>query len=771
MHRGDLAQRKALEIGPARLPRDLECFPRVPLDAREVAAPPADARQERQRLGARVARCVREQRERLQRERPGAVDIGVAIEVDIRQLRESEALDRPLSRRLGQGAHVLHLEGRRGELPQPPGRPGGIEPALEARLEVDRAQKEPACGAVRLAVERPAPGALECVGRLRAQLCRNLSVELGRERRRALQVVCLGLHELLGRPRAQPVDEHAVEPCPLALGETRVRDIANQHVAEAERGFARDRRDRLAREELAIDEVDERGVDVECRIEIGDGAAPEHATDEGAVADDRPRVWRQPVDARRDQRLHGVGDPHRHPLAPLREHPDRLFDEERIALRLLEQGAPDVVGQHGVRGKGVDEHLGLALGQRPEIDRDRPSPPTSPARARLEQLGTRKTHDQHRRVVDPVREVLDEVEQRILGPVDVLEAEHERLRLGEAHRPLLGGPRDLLPASPARDGVEHTGRETEEIGDRVARARLAELLECLLGGVVGRDPGCRLHHLRQRPVRQTFAEGQRPPGEDARPLEAGEELAGEPALPDPGLPEDRDELRAAVADGARKCVLEQLELLLAADVRPDDVQRTAGRPLGADDSPHLEAAGEAPERPVTERLRHDSRGEPPGGRAHEDLAGLRGLLEPGRDIESLAGREGGVALVDDDLPGLDPDPHGQLAVARLDDRDRRPHRALGIVLVRGRHPEDGEHRVAGELLDGPAVGLDVRPDPVEEARHTPPRDLRVIRGDERSRVHEVDEQRRRELALHASKSRFGGLPGAGGLPNRGGVRL
>ena len=536
-------------------------------------------------------------------------------------------------------------------------------------------------------------------------------------------------------------------------------------MAEAERGLARNRRDRLAREELAVDEVDERGVDVECRIEIGDGSAPEDAPDERAVADDRPRVGRQPVDPRRDQRLDGVRDPHGHSLAPLGEHADRLLDEQRVALGLLQEGAADVVGQHRVRGEGVDEHLDLALGQRPEVDRDRPAPPSSPARPRLEQLGARKAHDEHRRVVDPVREVLDEVEKRILGPVDVLEAEHERLRLGEAHRPLLRGPRDLLPAPPARDGVEHTGRETEEIGDRVARARLAELLECLLGGVVGRDPGCRLHHLRQRPVREAFAEGQRPPGEHGRPLEAGEELAGETALPDAGLPEDRDELRTAVADGARERVLEQLELLLAADVRPDDVERTARRALRAHDPPHLEASGEALERPLAERLRHDPAGEPARGRAHEDLARLRGLLEPCRDIERLAGREGRVALVDDDLTRLDPDADGELAVPRLDDRDRGTHRALGVVLVCGRHAEDGEHGVAGELLDRPAVRLDVRPDPVEEARHTPPRDLRVVRGDERGRVHEVDEQRRRELALHASKSRVGGRREAGGLPN------
>src|SRR6185295_12028948 len=230
-----------------------------------------------------------------------------------------------------------------------------------------------------------------------------------------------------------------------------------------------------------------------------------------------------------------------------------------------------------------------------------------------------------------------------------------------------------------------------------------------------RDSGCCLHHLRQRPVREAFAEGQRPPGEHGRPLEAGEELAGETALPDAGLPEDRDELRTAVADGACERVLEQLELLLAADVRPDDVERTAGRALRAHDPSHFEAAGKALEKPLAEGLRHDPARETTRSRAHEDLARLGGLLEACRDIERLAGCEGRVALVDDDLPCLDPDADGELAVPRLDDRNRGTHRALGVVLVCGLYAEDGEHRVAGELLHRPAVRLDVRADTIEEA--------------------------------------------------------
>jgi hypothetical protein len=48
-----------------------------------------------------------------------------------------------------------------------------------------------------------------------------------------------------------------------------------------------------------------------------------------------------------------------------------------------------------------------------------------------------------------------------------------------------------------------------------------------------------------------------------------------------------------------------------------------------------------------------------GGLADQDLAGAGGLLQPRRHVDGLAGGEGRVGLVDDDLAGLDAD-------ARLD---------------------------------------------------------------------------------------------------------
>ena len=66
--------------------------------------------------------------------------------------------------------------------------------------------------------------------------------------------------------------------------------------------------------------------------------------------------------------------------------------------------------------------------------------------------------------------MLDQLEERVLAPVDVLEDEDQRLDVGELLRPLARGPGDLLPAALALDRLEHAGREAEEVGDGLVLA-------------------------------------------------------------------------------------------------------------------------------------------------------------------------------------------------------------------------------------------------------------------------------------------------------------
>ena len=114
--------------------------------------------------------------------------------------------------------------------------------------------------------------------------------------------------------------------------------------------------------------------------------------------------------------------------------------------------------------------------ERLELERRRAHAAAAPGRAHVEQLGPREADEQQRRLAHPRGEVLDQLEQRLLAPVHVLEDEHERLRLGELLRPRARGPRDLLLRALAFDRFEHADGEPEQVGDRFVLAVLAELL-------------------------------------------------------------------------------------------------------------------------------------------------------------------------------------------------------------------------------------------------------------------------------------------------------
>ena len=200
---------------------------------------------------------------------------------------------------------------------------------------------------------------------------------------------------------------------------------------------------------------------------------------------------------------------------------------------------------------------------------DRTRPPPQPGRT-SSRSGSRKAEDEQRRP-HPVREVLDEVEHRLLGPVDVLEEEDERLHVAQRVHDLARGPRDLLRAALALDGFQQARGQADEVGDSVVLAALAKLLERLLERLVVGDPDRRLDHLGERPVRHALAVRQAAALEHACAVHRVDELAGQPALADTRLAVDREEVRAAVAQRSLVRVLEQLQLGLAADERSADV--------------------------------------------------------------------------------------------------------------------------------------------------------------------------------------------------------
>ena len=124
-----------------------------------------------------------------------------------------------------------------------------------------------------------------------------------------------------------------------------------------------------------------------------------------------------PAARRRPQRLE--------PALPLDEdavldqHPQHLLEEERVASRRT----ADRVGRIRIErtGQVLEQCAHVLPRQRRERDR-RPCP----GRPQLREIRARHAADENRRVAAPAGQVLDEVEEGRLGPLDVVEHEHDR---------------------------------------------------------------------------------------------------------------------------------------------------------------------------------------------------------------------------------------------------------------------------------------------------------------------------------------------------------
>jgi hypothetical protein len=162
--------------------------------------------------------------------------------------------------------------------------------------------------------------------------------------------------------------------------------------------------------------------------------------------------------------------------------------------------------------------------------------------------------EEHDGVADrPVREVVDEVEQAGIGPVQILEDEHERSGLGERLEQTTPRREGLLPAGASCRRLERQQRPDvsfqpsgvspigHEVGDRAGELPLDRPAVVAL-----EDRRLLLHHLAERPVRDPVAVRQAPatpPRHEARVVREGAlELPDEPALADPRDADERDEL-------------------------------------------------------------------------------------------------------------------------------------------------------------------------------------------------------------------------------------
>ena len=254
----------------------------------------------------------------------------------------------------------------------------------------------------------------------------------------------------------------------------------------------------------------------------------------------------------------------------------------------------------------------------------------------------------------------------------------------------------------------------------------------------------------RRPVRKAPADAER--GVLRASLEPRPQLAQEAALAHAGLAEDDRELRLPAVDRALVCVAKSFELVTASDERPLVGAAGPDRRQCPDEQP----AGDGLALPLRVDVLQLAELERTPGRlrgplAHDDLAGVRSLLEARAHVHGVPGDERAVRVgVDDHLAGVHADPQRERRVElgeTLAHRERGMERTLGVVLQRRGSAERRHDGVAGELLDGATDPLDLlghrREEPVEQHPHR----LGVGLADG-GRPDEIGEEHGRDLPLH-----------------------
>ena len=297
-------------------------------------------------------------------------------------------------------------------------------------------------------------------------------------------------------------------------------------------------------------------------------------------------------------------------LTGLPDERDDLLEIEGVAVG----GVDDPLPQRELdAAEGVEELVGLRLVERLQDDGGGVGMPGAPASTSLEQIRASHAEHEDQGVAAEEGDVLDELEQRLLPPVEVVEdADHRplpRLLLEQ----LAEGPRDLLRG---RRRVRLPEERTERRARGVLRGQRAELF----------------HDLDDRPVGDPVPVGQAAAAQDAG-VHPGEELRDEPRLP----------IRPArgpwtggtcLRHDPRKAGAERAQLALTADHR---CRAVAARPRGPRSTGCVDRRGLLQlERRHGPEVDHRARravavptSTPPGARP----------LEPRRDVDRVTRRE------------------------------------------------------------------------------------------------------------------------------------
>jgi hypothetical protein len=454
--------------------------------------------------------------------------------------------------------------------------------------------------------------------------------------------------------------------------------------------------------------------------------------------------------------------------APVDQRANELLDEERIALRPLDDDVANAGGQLG-RYELVEHASGVRGGKRLEphsLAVATAAAPGGPAANELRPCCS----EQEQRTADILQPRLEKVEERLFSPVQVLH-QHDGGLIGQELLEKVD-PRLAHPVA-CSQGVQVRRRlEPERQAQDLAAAEPAPHG---LGWIALQQTEVLANDLTDGDVRDAPAVGQAASDSTDRfgrlRREPFPELTDQRRLADADVAHDRHEPWPGLLDDVVICRLQGQELAIPADERAAEASHASGpHQRQCADEP---ATGDSPGlafRLHSRGLVQFERATDRRGRAlaDENLSRIGCLLQPRRDVDSVAAHERAAfaGLAHDDISGIHADAQRQCVAEELLEpslhRGSGVERALRVILQRRGRAERRHYCVAGELLDrAPGVG-DLGRHRVIETVEQCARALRVLGAGKLGRAYEVGEEDGRELSLLARGGRYGDWIGAAG---------
>ncbi len=468
--------------------------------------------------------------------------------------------------------------------------------------------------------------------------------------------------------------------------------------------------------------------------------------------------------------------------AAVPQHAHVFLGEQRVAVHGRGQVRLDRPGEPVVGEERAEQPGGVVRRQRVERHRGRGRSAGDPSRPALQQLRPGgRDHEQRDRAGRPggsVEQALQEVEQCVVRPMEVLDHQDQRPASGQrVQEAPPGGERLLLAAGldgPLLTRAEeqaqmgaHPGGRTRVAPERVLGG-LGDLAVDPVGGVGLEDAGLGLDDLAKRTEGDGLAVGGRTalaPGDQVAVRFHGmPQLGHQPALADARLADQGHELRVLGDARALEGVEQRAELAVSAHQRH---RARGGEPSAVarlQRAPHGHRLGPPGERQQAGRPVADY----PGGGAlgrlrHQHGAGRRGLLEAQAGGHQVAGDPRGPdARGDQRLAGGDRDAQLRPAAERVADAQRRADRALGVVLAGLGHAEHGHGGAAEGVLHAAAEAGDLGARPLQVPLQHAGDVLGVALARLARGLVDLREQHRDELALGAAHLAVGPCGLAGG---------